>query len=601
MFKYKRGINNFDDTRQLEYSISDNGRTCLCTSGSLECRKPYHGIYIRNGKVMVENVFETFEIGKTTYKVAQFQKESKKFTVDEFVDEIDLEAGSFEYTFGPINMKKKIAFQDKTGILCIEYIVKNNDRTNANMKVVPLITYRDFMNMKNNTMLKFNQRSIDNGTLVSLSVLNQENIVFKSDKMKWKIDTKILNDVRHELITKDLKKEIYVEDLMICGNFEFEVKGFSEEKIRIYLASKDFNLNKMIPSEIFYNADEKNKEAMFAINENFFELIELSKSISHLNLKDIFVSELPYRKGYNKSYKVEGERDLEKDIDELIEIVRSVDGQYLSFKKISEAKSVLSTIYEIIKEIGNSDIPEKLEERYNILRLWYVESANRILQKESKIELYIDSIKEIIYSLINTDAKSKFFRSVETVALMINAIKIYINLLGYTGESDAAMKEEENYFVSFLENNFWLKERQIMKRNLNDVEHSACIEMIYTLSLSYPCVGGEIPNKILDTIFKELYTPYGLREISKISSKYNGMIYPMYMAHFIKANLRLSGVTRASQKIAYNLVRELLQDIGKYVNGGMKKIYNEKGIAINITSFDLLTNAEMIRMYYMLT
>ena len=77
------------------------------------------------------------------------------------------------------------------------------------------------------------------------------------------------------------------------------------------------------------------------------------------------------------------------------------------------------------------------------------------------------------------------------------------------------------------------------------------------------------------------------------------MIYPKYMSHFIKANLRLTGVTRAAQKISYNLVKELLQDVGKHVNGAIRKIYNEKGIAIDDMAYDTLTNAEMIRLYNM--
>ena len=108
-----------------------------------------------------------------------------------------------------------------------------------------------------------------------------------------------------------------------------------------------------------------------------------------------------------------------------------------------------------------------------------------------------------------------------------------------------------------------------------------------------------IPNKILDSVFKELYTPYGLRSTSKFNPNYDGIIYPKYMAHFIKANLRLTGITRASQKISFNLVKELLQDVGKYINAGTKKIYSEQGVAIDSFGYDLLTNAEMVRLYHM--
>jgi len=44
-----------------------------------------------------------------------------------------------------------------------------------------------------------------------------------------------------------------------------------------------------------------------------------------------------------------------------------------------------------------------------------------------------------------------------------------------------------------------------------------------------------------------------------------------------------------------------LQDVGKYVNGGIKKVYHEKGIMIDSVAYDLLTNAEIVRLYHMLT
>ena len=139
-----------------------------------------------------------------------------------------------------------------------------------------------------------------------------------------------------------------------------------------------------------------------------------------------------------------------------------------------------------------------------------------------------------------------------------------------------------------------------MKENITDVVAKPNIHMIYTLSLSYPCIVGDIQIKLLDTIFKELYTPYGLRSTPR-SSNEPCYIYPKYMAHFVKANLRQNGVTRASQKIAFNLVKELFQDINKYINGAIKYIYSEKGVLVDSRGYDLYTNAEIIRLYDMLT
>lgn len=603
MFKYKREINNYEQARQIEYSFSDNSKACFCTTGSLLTRKPYHGMYIRNGKVLLENLVETFEVDGQTYKVVEIDTNSRELNSKEWITNIDLEKNLFEYSFGDISYTKRFAFEDKKGTLCVEYVIKNNARSNINLKVVPLITYRDFYNMKNNSMLKFNQRDTEDGTFIALSVLNQENIVLKSDKMSWKPDNRMLYEVKHELINDEFKKEVYFEDLAICGEFQAEVKGFSETKLYLYVSYKDFNIENINELEVFNNLEFRNRNAVFNVDENFIELRDLSKSILNTDMEDMLVAYLPYKKDFNEEYIKSlndlSETELEKDLDELIDITRAIEGQYLLYKKVKEAKNVVFIVYKIIKEISKLELSDKLKEKNNILKLWYIEAVNRILQKEGRIELYIDSIKEIIYNLIEPENRATSFNTIEIAALMLNAVKVYLNILTWIGETDKQIELQEVYFKNLIENEFWTKEKNIMKKDLREEDEYANVQMLYTLSLSFPCVSDDIPNKILDSVFKELYTPYGLREVSKHYKNYNGMIYPKYMAHFIKANLRLTGITRASQKISYNLVKELLQDVGKHVNGGIKKIYNEKGIAIDSMSYDVLTNAEMVRLYHM--
>ncbi len=103
----------------------------------------------------------------------------------------------------------------------------------------------------------------------------------------------------------------------------------------------------------------------------------------------------------------------------------------------------------------------------------------------------------------------------------------------------------------------------------------------------------------MDTAFKELYTPYGMRLASRTSSLYDGYVYPKYMTYFVKANLRQTGITRASQKLAYNLVKDLLGEINKYTIGSIKEKYFEQNKKAYGPAIDSLTNAEMIRLYKM--
>ena len=603
MFKYKREINNYEQARQIEYSLTDNSKICFCTTGTLYTKKPYHGMYIKNGRVLLENMVETFDIDGNTYRMVEIDTNSKEMNTKEYLTSIDLEKNYFEYNFSDLSYSKRFSFVENEGILCIEYTIKNMLRSNVKFKVIPLITYRDFYNMKNNSMLKFNQRDTDDGTFISISVLKQENLSLKSDKMNWVADNNVLREVKHELVNTELKKEIYFEDLAICGHFEADIKGLSETKLYVFCSYKDFNLEDINVLDVFNNIEIRNKNATFDVDDSFIELQDLAKSMINSNMKDIMITTLPYSKFFENEYKnlinSLSEQELEKDIGELIDIVRAVEGKYLYFKRVKEAKITVLNIYKMIKEISKLELKDDLKEKYNILRLWYIEAVNRILQKEGRIELYMDSIKEILYNLIEPENRATCFKSIEITALMLNAIKIYLNILTWIGDTDKQFEIQETYFKNLIENEFWIKEKNIMKRRIDEEESYANIEMIYTLSLSFPCVSDDIPNKLLDSIFKELYTPYGLRSVSKYSPHYDGLIYPKYMAHFIKANLRLTGITRASQKIAYNLVKELLQDVGKYVNGGTKKVYSEKGVAIDGMSYDILTNAEMVRLYHM--
>ncbi len=603
MFKYKREINNYEQAKQLEYSFSDNSKVCFCTSGTLQTRKPYHGMYIKDSKVLLENIVETFEIDNTTYKLIEIDTKSRELMTRDYLINIDLEKNLFEYNFADISFAKRFAFEENNGILCIEYTIKNNSRNNVKFKVVPLVTYRDFFNMKNTSMLKFNQRDTEDGTFVALSVLNQENLVLKSDKMAWENDNNVLRDVKHEMITEDIKKEVYYEDLIICGHFSADIKGLSETKLYVYVSSKDFNIEDVNPLTILNNIEARNKKITFDLDENFVELMDLSKSILNTHFDELMIPTLPYKKQYNEEFiKTIPElpsKQIDEDIEELIDITRSVEGQYLFYKKIKEAKRTVLNVYKIIKELSKIELSSHQIERLNVLKLWYIESVNRVLQKEGRIELYMDSIKEILYYFIEPENRATCFKTIEITSLMLNAIKVYLNILTWIGDTDKQMEIQETFFTDLIKREFWISEKNIMKRDLRDEEHFANVEMLYTLSLSFPCVKDEIPNKLLDSVFKELYTPYGLRSVSKYSPEYNGMIYPKYMSHFIKANLRLTGITRASQKISFNLVKELLQDVGKYVNGGTKKIYNEKGISIDSMSYDVLTNAEMVRLYHM--
>lgn len=606
MFKYKRGINNWEKLRQVEYVLSDGYDTCLSMSACLDARKPYNGLYIKNGRVIVENLIEKIEVKDKVYKMVELSTSIQNLSTIEYLNSVDLNENLFEYNLGGISYSKKITFSNKYKLLCISYKIQNNEKDKASFKVIPMVTYRDLFSVRTGKLAKFNQRKSSNNTvIINLSIMDDENLVMGSDNMIFTSEPRNLNNVKHEFVNKNDEKEIYTEDLFLPGEFEIEVKPGETKNAVIYISSEEKDLKKLDLSYILTEFEATNKLIEDTIDENFVELKELAMSINNLNFEECMVSSLPYVKDYNKEIlkAVQNKEEvlkIKEDIKNLNLIVRSIDGQYLTFNKINQANKILLKIRRYIKNIealyieSDDFVKEFLE-----LKLWYVEAVNRVLQKENNYLLYFDMVKEIVYEVINK--KALLYNEIKYVALAYNAFKVYESILKEKSLEDIKIFDEIMFIHKIIKENFWNEDKRLLKRNLAEKDEYANVDMIYTLALSYSCLMNDMPFKLLDTIFKELYTPYGLRQFSK-NSKYNdSLVYPKYMAYFVKANLRQNGVTRASQKIAFNMVKELIQDIGKYVNGGVKEIYHEKGHNIDSIGYDLFTNAEVIRLYDMLT
>ena len=606
MFKYKRGINNWEKLRQVEYVLSDGYDTCLSMSACLDARKPYNGLYIKNGRVIVENLIEKIEVKDKVYKMVELSTSIQNLSTIEYLNSVDLNENLFEYNLGGISYSKKITFSNKYKLLCISYKIQNNEKDKASFKVIPMVTYRDLFSVRTGKLAKFNQRKSSNDTvIINLSIMDDENLVMGSDNMIFTSEPRNLNNVKHEFVNKNDEKEIYTEDLFLPGEFEIEVKPGETKNAVIYISSEEKDLKKLGLSYILTEFEATNKLIEDTIDENFVELKELAMSINNLNFEECMVSSLPYAKDYNKEIlkAVQNKEEvlkIKEDIKHLNLIVRSIDGQYLTFNKINQANKILLKIRRYIKNIEalyieNDDFVKEFLE----LKLWYVEAVNRVLQKENNYLLYFDMVKEIVYEIINK--KALLYNEIKYVALAYNAFKVYESILKEKSLEDIKIFDEIVFIHKIIKEKFWNEDKRLLKRNLEEKDEYANVDMIYTLALSYSCLMNDMPFKLLDTIFKELYTPYGLREFSK-NSKYNdSLVYPKYMAYFVKANLRQNGVTRASQKIAFNMVKELIQDIGKYVNGGVKEIYHEKGHNIDSIGYDLFTNAEVIRLYDMLT
>ena len=607
MYKYKRGINNLEQAKIIEYAMSNNKNICFLTSGILDAKKPYSGLYIKNGKIMVESIAEELKVDGKVYKIAQISTKSNNYSAAEYISSIDLNDGSICYNLDGIILEKKIVLNPDKNMLCIEYMVKNETRNDIKMKITPFLTYRELYMMKNASMLKFNQRHVNDGVIVNLSIINDENLVIKIDSGEYIEEPTIVHDVKHEMLNEKLEKKEYFEDLLLPGYFDVDVFAGNTKKFHLYFNDEDFRVDTINFDEVLSNYFYRKSKAVSNIADEFVELKDLAMLVDNFSFEDSIITTLPYPSIFDYSMThcyEESIKKFENDLKILIDVVKSIEGQYIVFDKLKEANKLFIKLRKYIREIDSLKLEDiDMIKQVARLKLWYIEQVNRFVQKyPSYMDFHIDFIKEILDLLFENEKLQKIVLSnIELVALSFNAIKVYENLLSRLKRKDTKLSDVSFCIQNLISEKYWSEEDRCMKENIDDKKAVPNVSMIYTLSLSYPCIYGDMNIKLLDTIFRQLYTPYGLRKVQK-GVEGSEIIYPEYMAHFVKANLRQNGITMASQKIVFNLVKELIQDIGKYVNGGIKKAYSDKGLIIDSRyGVDLYTNAEIIRLYDMLT
>ena len=445
MYKYKRGINDLGKIKNIQVTFTNGIDTSYSMFSTLEARKIYNGMYIKDKKVLLENLIEKVEIGDKTYRIGQVDTKVKAISSDEYITLVDLEKNKISYELGSLKYTKKICFDIKdTKALVIEYDIENETDTKAIFNVLPFVTYRDIFDVKTSNVLRFNSRETSNSTFLNLSVTNKVNLSLKSIGMEWLREKSFIKSVKHEYINQNLIKDTYEEDLCIPGRFILEIDPKEKKKVYILVSDVDLDETKLVPDKIFDNLDKYNTEIVNNIDESFVELIELTTSIQNNNISDSVVATIPYSIKLDDISKIISDDNKKESIEMLLEyqdVVKSIEGKYLSLGQIKEAKKLLLDVKSKIGVLDSKNIQDvEILENILALKLWTVESINRLMQKDTTLNLFFDFVKDTIYLILkNPNLKTITYNSIELVSLFYNTLKIYQNMLIALKQDDASV------------------------------------------------------------------------------------------------------------------------------------------------------------------
>ncbi len=584
---YKRQIDSIDNIKPLEIYGSSRKGAYFSLNSFLRSDKPFNGLYINKNKVMVSNVFERIVTKGNEYNLKNFATISNNYTNKDYILQIDLDKLEYDYRCQNVTYRKKISFIKDTNILMLDYNIENENDEKVKFYLAPLLTYRDSLHMKKANFLKFGSRMVDYGTLINLSVSENENIVIKCSNSKYIEKNSYVNNIKHELMSLDLKKDTFIEDLFLPGEFEITLEANETKNVKLYIAPNDIDISKCNEVEL----DSINEFS--DIKEEYLELRNLARAIQIFD--DTGLVSIPQSILLDNFAKNVNAKNYKMYMNDILDLIKSIHGRYICLNKLGEAKGQIEDLIcklNILSKFANEDL------EYLKLKLWLIEAVNKLYEKDEvyisdTIKVYIGNCILDVVKIVNEEG-DRALSNIELVSLVYNALKIYEEIF-----KDPSYNNVAEDMVTYAIATFWDEQKRVLKRDTDDLEITANIEMIYAISLSYSVATKDIKIKLLDTIFRELYTPYGLRKTSRTSSFASGLVFPKYMAHFINANLNQSGVNYATKKIAYNLVKDLLLDIGKYVKDTVKYVYSEKGLDVDYKCLDLYTTSEMIRLYTM--
>jgi len=605
---YKKGINSLDKLKNVEYTMSNNSGIYMNQTVIGENTTPYHGLFIKQeenkDEIYLSKVIEQIKTDGKVYNISDVSTNEERYGGIEYLEEFNrYPEPCFKYNMDDLLvLEKKYIFALEKNVLCIEYNVQNNSSSSSNIKILPLVTKRSLFTTKRESMLKLNTDSMDNGFKVTLSITENKFLYMQSDGAKVKTKPYYINGVKYNYAIVPSEEKLYIEDLYVPGYFEFNVKAKTSTSIKIYISCdkidisiKDFDINTLYEKQI-----EKEKMVTVGIDESFFELKSLAIAASELNYIDITNKRFVLLKSLP---------NIQTRTDYLKHIIKSIEGNYILLKKYKEAYRILESIkYRLEKEKINYDKQEYYETLFIYIEMLnkYINSDGATAEEKKHFNEYI---KEKVDEILNLSDNEKIFNDNFVITIKnksylliniywYNTLKIYLNNI-----SDSNIGTKIYTIVEKLKENlidiFFDETNKVLKYEASE-EPYASSDMLFAMDLSNPLIHDKIAMKIIDTAFKELYTPYGIRKFSVKSGKYDGYVYPHLMATFVNANLRQNGVTRATQKIAYNLVKELLQEINKETIGSIKYKYDEKTKKAYGMPINGLTNSEIIRLYNML-
>jgi predicted glycogen debranching enzyme len=633
---YQRDVlSRFGELIEKEWLITNGlGSYASSTVLGINTRK-YHGLLVAaldppgNRTVCVSKLDEDVFVGNDVYRLGSNEFHDAIFPDGyKLIGQFSLDPlPTYSYDVGNVQVSKTVFLPKLKNAVAVTYKLTNKNNSDITVRLYPLLTCRYFHTVIYRLRVPLNF-ILESTSTQFQAVFQRPQATIACRITDGEFKEKV-NWVNHIHYRDELQRgEADVDDCFQPGYFEVQVPANSQKEFAVTCAvSHESQQAKEVLNSVGGTTQGVNASFDREVNQKSELLTDFYRN--HL--------EVPMSDWLNwillaaDSFMVENEAGKKAVIagyhwfepwgrDTFV----SLPGLMLVTGKYSEAKDILQTFIQYCK---SGLIPNFVSDKSGILvydtvdgTLWYVNSVLQYVKYTGDFGFVKDELWEKLQSIIENHQRGTLFgirvdddgllmhgprltwmdasvgndvitprtgKAVEIQALWYNSLRTMEMLANKFGETALAEKYSAmaNQTLQGFNMKFWNPKNGCLFDVVDDKTSDASIRpnQIFAVSLDYTMLEREKSEKVVDTVDRELVTPYGLRTLSLGDPKFvgkcsgdsrsrdmayhNGTIWPWLLGPYVTAFLKVNDyTTQAKQKALENLILPLF-NIGIHQGG----------------------------------
>lgn len=583
----------------------------------------YHGLLIASLQppadrhLILSKLDETAEIGDRQYDLHAFSAGGviKKgyYHLQRFIYD---GLPTYIYGIGDTTIRKTVCMVYGENSVIVHYRILSG-RKGLKLRLTPLVNFRDHHGDSRRQHMSFEQEPYESGTVITPYGLDLRIELGCKDARFIP-----LKDCWFENMEYAAERErglASVEDHYIPGYLELDVGGRREEQITFYATIEK---------------GRRHTDGLAVIRKEGDRVRSLAE---RAGFRDEFAAGLAaaadkfivYRRSTDAKTIIAGYpwfTDWGRDA------MISLCGLTLATKRFEDARSILYTFSRYVKHglIPNMFPDEGREPGYNSVdaALWYFEAVNKYISYTGDIEFVREKLYKSLLDIFRAFSEGTLFdirmgsdylisagnpdtqltwmdakigswtvtprqgKAVEVNALWYNALRILEALAVRFGGDGAPYGDAAQKAGEAFRKTFW-NERASCLYDVVDGERaddSIRPNQIIAASLSYPVITDDMAKAVVDSVWEELYTPYGLRTLSQRSPLYRGVylgdqysrdsayhqgtVWAWPLGHFITAFSRVYGRTGSYREILASFFEPFKDHLAEACLGSISEIFD---------------------------